>query len=75
MLDSISTLLLLAIAILLFTRYSTQKKEKKKENPLGLPYPPGPKGLPIIANILDVPASRAWLTYSHWQKQYGIYFS
>jgi hypothetical protein len=37
----------------------------------GPPYPPGPKPLPIIGNLLDIPSTSAWLTYTLWRKQYG----
>nr|BAL05105.1 cytochrome P450 [Phanerodontia chrysosporium] len=33
--------------------------------------PPGPRGLPIIGNILDIPAGREWLTYAKWSREYG----
>ncbi|KAH9959806.1 cytochrome P450 [Russula dissimulans] len=35
-----------------------------------LPFPPGPKGLPIIGNALDMPNKNAWLTYSRWGRKY-----
>lgn len=35
------------------------------------PFPPGPKALPILGNIRDVPLEREWLTYTEWAKQYG----
>jgi len=33
--------------------------------------PPGPKGLPILGNVLDVPAVRQWETFRDWGNQYG----
>lgn len=36
-----------------------------------LPLPPGPKGLPIIGNLWDMPPEHEWLTYSKWCKDYG----
>ncbi|KAK7041957.1 hypothetical protein VNI00_008939 [Paramarasmius palmivorus] len=35
------------------------------------PLPPGPKGLPVVGNIFDLPRSQPWLTYSKWAKEYG----
>jgi hypothetical protein len=32
------------------------------------PLPPGPKGFPLIGNLLDVPKRNAWETYSAWRK-------
>ena len=37
----------------------------------GLPYPPGPRPLPIIGNLLDIPMESSWLTYSQLAKKYG----
>ncbi|PBL03443.1 cytochrome P450 [Armillaria gallica] len=33
--------------------------------------PPGPKGLPLIGNLRDVPAEYPWLTYAQWAATYG----
>ncbi|KAF9468823.1 cytochrome P450 [Collybia nuda] len=33
--------------------------------------PPGPKGLPFVGNILDMPSEREWLTFAHWGEQWG----
>ncbi|KDQ55455.1 hypothetical protein JAAARDRAFT_180898 [Jaapia argillacea MUCL 33604] len=44
---------------------------RKRGNTRGLPYPPGPKQLPIIGNARDIPQQSPWLTYTEWGKKYG----
>jgi len=42
----------------------------------GLPYPPGPRPLPLIGNLIDIPREFFWLTYTQLSKKYGmIYFA
>ncbi|KAJ7482980.1 cytochrome P450 [Mycena galericulata] len=36
-----------------------------------LPLPPGPKGWPLIGNVLDMPKSHAWKTFARWGDIYG----
>ncbi|KAL4072597.1 cytochrome P450 [Scleroderma yunnanense] len=36
-----------------------------------LPYPPGPKGLPVIGNALDLNMKEPHVTYAKWAEQYG----
>ena len=36
-----------------------------------LPLPPGPKGYPVIGNILDIPATQQWKAFYEWSKTYG----
>ncbi|KAG2095906.1 cytochrome P450 [Suillus discolor] len=40
-----------------------------KKNPA--PYPPGPRGWPLIGNVLDMPRIKAWITFTKWGKKYG----
>ncbi|THH33233.1 hypothetical protein EUX98_g1008 [Antrodiella citrinella] len=35
------------------------------------PFPPGPKGLPIIGNALEVPMEYQWLYFSKLKQQFG----
>ncbi|TRM56906.1 cytochrome P450 [Schizophyllum amplum] len=39
--------------------------------PDGRPLPPGPKRLPLIGNLLDMPQSHAWKTFAKWGEEYG----
>ncbi|KAK7678433.1 hypothetical protein QCA50_018493 [Cerrena zonata] len=36
-----------------------------------LPLPPGPKGYPIIGNLLQMPSTTPWKTFREWSKLYG----
>ncbi|KAI0653349.1 cytochrome P450 [Cubamyces menziesii] len=36
-----------------------------------LPLPPGPRGLPILGNLFDMPRSTYWRVFDNWAKQYG----
>ena len=36
-----------------------------------LPLPPGPKPLPLIGNLLDIPTVHDHVTYAKWGKEYG----
>ncbi|KDR79209.1 hypothetical protein GALMADRAFT_137092 [Galerina marginata CBS 339.88] len=48
----------------------------RRRNLNGLPLPPGPKGLPFIGNLFDMPIDKPWLVYDEWFKVYGdmVYF-
>ncbi|KAH8118941.1 cytochrome P450 [Phellopilus nigrolimitatus] len=54
------------VAVWLWTKYS-----RRHNNAQRLPLPPGPKGLPVIGNIFDMPKDHEWLTVAQWRKTYG----
>ena len=33
--------------------------------------PPGPKPLPFLGNVLDLPKDYWWIKFSQWSKEYG----
>lgn len=36
-----------------------------------LPYPPGPKGAPLIGNVLQIPLKGPWVKWAEWAAEYG----
>ena len=63
----------LTVAGLLFGLLGLKHIGVKKPNPNRLPHPPGPKGLPILGAMLEVPsmADKPWLAYDKLFKKYG----
>ncbi|KAF8848659.1 cytochrome P450 [Acephala macrosclerotiorum] len=49
-----------------FGLYSRSSKSK-------YPLPPGPRGLPILGNIREVPAERSDVQFAKWAKEYKSY--
>jgi hypothetical protein len=63
---SINQSLLVLVGAYLFTKVLFSKKAKG-------PLPPGPRGLPFLGNIFQIPKFQ-WLKYTEWQKQFGNAF-
>lgn len=38
-----------------------------------LPLSPGPKGYPVIGNVLDIPQTQPHKTYAEWGTKYGTW--
>lgn len=62
-----------AISILIFAFLAVRSYvRKRRDNPAGLPLPPGPPRLPIVGNLLGIKDLGAqWLTFAEWSKKYG----
>jgi len=60
---SIEKSLLALFTACLFTKVVFSKKAKG-------PLPPGPRGLPLLGNIFQIPKFQ-WLKYTEWQKEFG----
>lgn len=45
---------------------------KKRFRP-ALPLPPGPRGYPIIGNILAMPSVTPWKRFREWSNVYGMF--
>lgn len=37
----------------------------------GLPLPPGPKRLPLVGNLFNIPSRKAWITHKDNSALYG----
>ncbi|KAF9062871.1 cytochrome P450 [Rhodocollybia butyracea] len=57
------TQFLLFLCILIALRPFTRRRHP--------PMPPGPKGWPVIGNLLDLPPTHGWEVFSDWGKKWG----
>ncbi len=66
-LSSLGTGLLLTVALLIAYSYI----QDWRRNPARLPYPPGPKGYPIIGNLLDIPNAFIYKRFRQMSRELG----
>nr|AAS88582.1 PAH-inducible cytochrome P450 monooxygenase PC-PAH 3 [Phanerodontia chrysosporium] len=59
-----STLLYLCAGITFVVLITLSSRPRRR-------YPPGPKGLPIVGNLFDVPTDHGWKRYQEIGKEYG----
>jgi hypothetical protein len=57
---------LIFAAILSYTVYITKKRNR-------LPYPPGPKGYPLLGNALEKLGDERWIAYRYLATQHSEY--
>ncbi|KAJ6606685.1 cytochrome P450 [Mycena sp. CBHHK59/15] len=60
----VSLFLCISLLCLLFTFLGSIRARRR--------YPPGPRGLPLVGNALQIPQDRQWLKWAEWKGKYGI---
>jgi hypothetical protein len=68
---TLNALYLLGIPLLPLSLYFLASGFNKRKQ---LPYPPGPKGVPVIGNLLQMPKRYEHQVYREWCKEYGMCF-
>ena len=58
----------IGLGLVLVVRTITTRSSR---NPHRLPLPPGPKGLPLLGNVFQLPQSIPWEGYGKLSKEYG----
>ena len=53
-----------AVVAVLFVDYVLKRKRRGS-------LPPGPRGWPLIGNVLDMPKSHEWKTFAQWGEKWG----
>ena len=67
--SSLGTGILLTVALLIAYSYV----QDWRRNPTRLPYPPGPKGYPVIGNLLDIPNAFIYKRFRQMSRDLGTF--
>ena len=69
--SSVHDLVVLGLSIL--SLYGISLFLRKQRALKTAPFPPGPRGYPIIQNLLDIPTGKTpWAEYAELGKKYGV---
>ena len=60
-------LLILPLLIVLYVRSVAKWRARSR----GRPFPPGPPSLPVVGNMFNTPADKAWYALQDLAAQYG----
>ena len=66
-----SAAIVVSIASVVVTMIALHRFARNRKVASRLPFPPGPRGLPIIGNVLDMPEHRLWEWAAEKSKKYG----
>ncbi|EXJ54110.1 hypothetical protein A1O7_09447 [Cladophialophora yegresii CBS 114405] len=66
-----SSFFVIGTAVILLAGIFIHNYSKGSKVPPHAKLPPGPKGKPIVGNLLDIPPKHSWLKFKEWADQYG----